>query len=234
MIYTKDTTSGLYPIAAVGIGPGDSDLITVKGLRALEQADVVFYPSTGKGSFSKTIIDCYNLKGVLTPMQISMGNGKRTEEYDSAFRMILDEYKAGKKVAVVSEGDILFYSTFGYILEHIKENNIPHILIPGIPAFVLGASVMDSPLTEGDDTIEVIARPESFDQITQVCHSNNTVVVMKMNVLKGWPEYLQQKGFSFFYAEKLGTESQFTTTSIETLSSREIPYFSIIIIKPGL
>lgn len=234
MSSTSTTYTSENPIVAIGIGPGDAELITVKGLKALQQADVVFYPASGRevdNSFSKKIIDCYNLTCRLTPMVISMGSRTRLNDYEAAFRMIHDEHKAGKKVAIVSEGDILFYSTFGYLLTHIKEHNLPFRLIPGIPAFILGASAMENPLVESDQSLRIVARPQSFEQLEHICSETATVVVMKMSVLKDWHTFLITNSFSFFYAEHLGTEQQFTTTSLEILKQREIPYFSIIIIK---
>lgn len=225
-----------HPVVAVGLGPGDPELISVKGLKALQQAEVIFYPASSitegaANSFSLNIIRHHELQGELLPMAIPMKEANRQENYETAFEQIQNAWQQGKRVAVVSEGDILFYSTFGYLLEHLKNHQIPVELIPGIPAFILGASAMQASLVDGDASFRVLARPQSFEQIEELLDQTDTLVVMKMSVLKGWCEFLTPCGRPFFYAEKLGTPEQFSTTTAKELEHRPIPYFSTIIFK---
>lgn len=225
-----------FPIVAVGIGPGDMELITVKGLKALQKAEVVFYPiskktENGEVSFSKAIIDQYQLTAELRPLHIPMTGKGQDAIYRMAFTEIKSAYLEGKRVAVVSEGDLLFYSTFGYILPLIQAENIPTELIPGIPAFILGGAATEASLVDGKQAITVLPRPESFEHLEEHLASVEVLVVMKMSLLKGWADYLTTCNRPFFYCEKLGTPDQFITSSAEELKHRDIPYFSIIIFK---
>ena len=68
-------------LTGVGLGPGDPELITVKGLKALLAADVVFYPATdisegGQVSFSARILDGLNLNVPCKPLLIPMSGQK--------------------------------------------------------------------------------------------------------------------------------------------------------------
>ena len=228
--------SNLSPIVAVGIGPGDPELITVKGLKALQQADVIFYPASKKSgdaeqSFSKKIIDCYGLKGDLKPLLFPMTGKNRSAFYREAYETILQARNAGKRVVVVSEGDVLFYSTFGYLLELANAGGVPCELIPGIPAFIHGGAEMKQPLVDGRETLGILPRPESFDQVRQRLDTTDVLVVMKMSVLKDWGSFLATCTRPFFYSEKLGTAEQFVSSSADEIGGRIIPYFSIIIFK---
>ncbi|TCO06052.1 precorrin-2 C(20)-methyltransferase [Natronoflexus pectinivorans] len=224
-----------FPITGVGLGPGDAELITVKGLKALQQADVVYYPATSKNegrtiSYSLKILETYHLKAQLKPMLFPMKSQRRVEYYEIAYKAIRTDALQGLKVAVVSEGDLLFYSTFGYLLPMFKEDSIKCELIPGIPAFIHSASIGQLPLVEEQEDMTVIARPDSFSQVEQAIEEHSTVVVMKMSILKDdWAQFLKSCNRSFFYIEKAGTPEQFTTTNAAELENREMPYFSLII-----
>lgn len=226
----------LFPIVAVGIGPGDPELITVKGFKALQQADVIFYPASKKSkdneqSFSRKIIENYGVGADLHPLLFPMNGKNRAAFYKAAYNIILHARKLGKRVVVVSEGDVLFYSTFGYLLELANADGVPCELIPGIPAFIHGASEMKQPLVDGRQSFAILARPDSFEQIRQGLEINDVLVVMKMSVLNDWGDFLNNCCRPFFYAEKLGTAEQFVSSSAQEIGLRDIPYFSIIIFK---
>lgn len=226
----------LFPIVGVGIGPGDPDLITLKGYKALQAADTIYYPVSkldekSESSYSRAIIDAYELSGDCKPLLFPMTGKNREQFYQDAFEVVCAERNLGKKVLIVSEGDLLFYSTFGYLLTLFNEVSIPCDLIPGIPAFILGGSAMHKPLTEGNECIEVLARPKSYEQIQEHFSRVDVMVVMKMKVLKDWYNFLKGANLDFFYSEKLGTSEQYTTSSVEDLKDRVIPYFSILILK---
>lgn len=224
----------LFPIAGVGLGPGDPDLITVKGLNMLNIADVIYYPAscvddTGIASFSLPILQKLNVGHKSIPMHLPMNAKDRDKYYLEAYSIIRQSYEKGLKVVVVSEGDILFYSTFGYLLRLAKQDKIPFYLIPGIPAFVLGASVMGDMLAEGSTPFSVVALPKSFSEIDKRLDSGENVVVMKPKALKGWFEYLSSSKRPFFYAEYLGTPKEYTTVNCNDLYARDIPYFAVVI-----
>lgn len=229
------TEKQIFPITGVGLGPGDAELITVKGLKALQNADVVFYPATSVNggqitSFSKRILEQYPLSAKCKPMLFPMKSQNRLDYYQIAYKSIREDVLKGLKVVVVSEGDLLFYSTFGYLLPLAKADSLECELIPGIPAFIHSASIGQLPLVEEQEDITVIARPDSFSQVERAIEEHSTVVVMKMSILKeDWSLFLKNCNRPFFYIEKAGTPEQFTTTSAAELENREIPYFSLII-----
>ena len=221
-------------LIGVGLGPGDPELITVKGLKALQAADIVFYPASKikeslQTSFSVKILDALKLKVPCRPLLIPMTGKNRKEHYLTAFKNIQKEYDAGKTVLVVSEGDLLFYSTFGYLLKLAQNEGIDCELIPGIPAFIAAGAEGQQAIVEGNQHLSVIARPESFEEISAALKKNSTLVVMKMSVLDDWYTFLKNNGRPFFYIERVGTKQQYSTADFNDLKSCKIPYFSIII-----
>ncbi|MCT4603895.1 MAG: precorrin-2 C(20)-methyltransferase [Marinifilum sp.] len=225
----------LGKLIGVGLGPGDPELITLKGLKALRNADVVFYIASSikeskVTSFSFEILKQLEVETECLPLVIPMTGKNRETHYQNAFDKIQEELKKDKTVVVASEGDALFYSTFGYILKIAQEANVDCKVIPGIPAFIATGAEGERAVTEGNEALKVIARPESFDEIEEALKQKQTIVVMKMSVLDGWSDFLEKQNRSFFYIERVGTPQQYSTANVQDLKLRTIPYFSLIII----
>ncbi|WP_282015677.1 precorrin-2 C(20)-methyltransferase [Marinifilum flexuosum] len=225
----------LGKLIGVALGPGDPELITLKGLKALQNADLIFYPASSIKeskviSFSYDILKQLNVEPECLPLVIPMTGKNREMHYQKAFDEIHEELKKGKNVAVVSEGDALFYSTFGYILKIAQEANVDCKVIPGIPAFIATGAEGENPVTEGNQALKVIARPIGFEEIEEALKENQTLVVMKMSVLDKWSDFLEKQNRSFFYIERVGTPQQYSTSDVQDLKLRTIPYFSLIII----
>jgi len=223
-----------YKLTAVGLGPGDPELISVKGLKALQNAEEIFFPASKVdgdqiNSHSLKIISTYELKGKLTPLHIPMTGKNREEMYDAAYELIKSSVLEGKKVAVVSEGELLFYSTFGYILRRAQRDAITCDCIPGIPAFAHAGSAGQVSIVEGEESFKVLAKPATFEQIEKELQEEQSLVVMKMKFLKGWPEFLRKQNRNFVYVEKLGTTEEFVCSNPDEMEGREIPYFSLIL-----
>lgn len=223
----------MYNITAVGLGPGDPDLITVKGLKKLQEADVVYFPASkieadNVKTFSGKILDAYNLKCELKPIHFPMTGKGRERIYDAAYNTLLEAAKT-KKVVIANEGDILFYSTYGYIQNRANRDGIKCETVPGIPAFVAASSAIQHPVVDGNKNFRVLARPSNFEEVKFALRNDSSVVIMKMKVLDGWYDFLKEMGRDFFYVEHVGCSDEYLTSNIEDLKDRKIPYFSMLI-----
>jgi precorrin-2/cobalt-factor-2 C20-methyltransferase len=218
-------------LTGVALGPGDPDLITVKGLKILQNADLIFYPeTTATHSFSLGILKQLNVKTPAIPLYIPMSGKQREQIYQKAFAKIKVEIYKGKNIAIISEGDLLFYSTFGYLLKLARADKIKCNIVPGIPAFIAAGALAKRSIVEGNTGLKVIAKPHNFDEIKNAIKQNTTVVIMKMNFLTRWDEFLKNTQSNFLYAERVGTKEQFFTSDANELEQRKIPYFSLLII----
>lgn len=118
----------------IGAGPGDPELITVKGRKLLDAADVVIYAGS-----------------LVNPALL---DGIRAEIYDSA-KMDLDEIIGIMKKAVTEQkaavrlhtGDTSFYSAISEQIEKLRELNISYEVIPGVSSAMAGAAVLGQELT---------------------------------------------------------------------------------------
>lgn len=226
-------------IIGVALGPGDPDLITLKGLKALQTSDIIYYPGSvskmGQKSYSLEILKNYQLedkqmKGVFLPM--SLDRGKAEEIYAQAYEELKKDYSEGKTISFVAEGDITFYSTFAYLIEKIHNDKLNFEMVPGIPAFILAGSQAQTPLALQSDNLQVISQCNSVANLKEACSKTATVVLMKPTTLRNEiGDFLKNYEGSFFYCEKLGTDEEFICSDYESFNGRTMPYFSIIIFK---
>ena len=227
-------------IYGVSLGPGDPLLITVKGLQTLQQADKIYYPGSlladgSTSSYSLQILQHYQLDAdKLHGMFLKMSDDREVAEqtYTATFQQMLADYEAGLKVAFVSEGDISFYSTFAYLLKHIQQEQLDLEIIAGVPSFILGAAQHQSSLAILNEKIAILPRMKDRDTLSRYLQEFETVVLIKVrSVLQDIRSLIQQTGIQIVYCERLGTAQQYITTNINDLENREIPYFSLLILK---
>ena len=227
-------------IHGVSLGTGDADLITVKGLKTLQQADKIYYPGSlftdgRKESYSLSILNQYNLDTEkLEGFYIKMGLEREHAKviYETTFQQILSDYKKGLSIAIVSEGDISTYSSFSYLLEKIEAHKLAIDLIPGISSYLHLASESKVPLCLQNEKVAIIPRIQSKEELEEAIHHFDTVVLMKIiSVIDIITSVIDSEKHSITYAERLGTNKQFITTNWATANKRETPYFSLIIIK---
>ncbi|WP_108809063.1 precorrin-2 C(20)-methyltransferase [Aquimarina spinulae] len=229
----------MHTIYGIALGPGDPELLTLKALRILKEVDLIFYPGSitkdQKKSFVYPILQYHGLeykelKGFFLNMSYDRQEASKT--YATTVKDIEKAYKAGKKIAIVCEGDISLYASFSYILTALQELQLPVSLVPGINSFSLGASQHQIPLSLLNDKIAIVPRVKNIAEISKYFLEFDTVILMKIR--SGWNDFhseLVQKDWKCYYCERLGTNQEYITTDLTTLTNREIPYFSLLIIK---
>ena len=128
------------------------------------------------------------------------------------------------------EGDISFYSTFGYLLEKIKRDNLDLEMIPGTTAFLMAASELHFPLAWQREKIAILPRLSSLEELEKNLRDFETVVLLKITgFIAELKSFLRTTGTPFLYGEYLGRPDQFITEDIGELETREPPYFSLLI-----
>jgi precorrin-2/cobalt-factor-2 C20-methyltransferase len=148
-------TGRLY---AIGVGPGDPELLTLKALRLLRAADVVAYPApeTG-GSFARAVVAEW-LDGeqpeiaIRFPMQPGPPPAKI---YEQGAMAIATELAAGRDVALLCQGDPLFYGSFIGLLPRLA-GRFPVQIVPGVSSLTACAAAAVLPLAARDESLSVI------------------------------------------------------------------------------
>ncbi|MFR9524111.1 MAG: precorrin-2 C(20)-methyltransferase [Rikenellaceae bacterium] len=230
------------PIIFVSLGPGDPELITLKGLRALQEAEVILTPATR--SSNNTVAS--RSKDIITSLEID--HSKIELFYVPMSRMrqaTIDAYQQvaakanglankGLKVVITAEGDAAFYSSAQYIEEMLWEMGAQTSRVAGVPAFIDCARLASTHIVNQDTSFEVIARVESPEVLTHAMNQDKSIVLMKISQ---WEESIkaviaQSHSHTFHYVESCGVDGkEFYTCDKEVILDRKFPYFAIILIK---
>ena len=141
----------------IGVGPGDTELLTLKAARILESVPVVFSPKSSKEkdsialSIVKPILekrDDYKRLMVVAPIFPMIEDKSELEKiWDSAAEMIAQYLDSGRDVAFVTLGDTSIFSTYSYVQKRlIGKYEIE--TVPGITSFTACAAKIDDRLEE--------------------------------------------------------------------------------------
>jgi precorrin-2/cobalt-factor-2 C20-methyltransferase len=230
---TKAAKISIGKFYGIGIGPGDPDLLTIKAVKALEQADIIYVPkSKEQASTALNIVEKYLPENaVIEHLEFPMSHDIQTR-IDSRKRnakLISKKLDEGKVAVFLTLGDPMLYSTYSYVLEYLDSGFFVET-IPGIYSFAAISSLLSLPLCKGEDKLVVIS---SFDEHTpKLIQFADTVVFMKVsayyselyNFLSKHPDY------HFVMISDAGKTNQKIYKSIDILL-KKVPYFSTIIIQ---
>ncbi len=123
-------------ITFIGAGPGDPELITVKGLKAIQQADVIIYAGS---LVPKAVIEDHKPEAQI--------HNSATMDLESIIETMKTAYEQGKSVARVHTGDPSIYGSIREQIEELDKLNIPHTVIPGVSSFVATAAALQREFT---------------------------------------------------------------------------------------
>lgn len=238
--------SGRGKVYGVGVGPGDPELVTVKAVRALESADVVaYYSGTRKRSIARSIAAPYLRDGVVEELlayPVTTGTtdhprgyfGAMEDFYDESAARIAAHLDAGRTVAILAEGDPLFYSSFMYLHDRLAPSYDVEI-IPGITSISGSSAVAAQAISRHEDVLTVLPGTLPKHELARRLADTEAAVIMKLG--KHYPaviEALREAGRldEAIYVERATHESQ-RVAPAASVDPSTVPYFSQIIV-PGI
>jgi precorrin-2/cobalt-factor-2 C20-methyltransferase len=178
-------------LIGVGVGPGDPDLLTLKAVQALKTADVVaHFAKAGNASHARATALRFLRPGLeelplLYP--ITTEAPAADAAYQSAIQAFFDEsasrvavhLEAGKTVAVLSEGDPLFFGSYMHLHVRLMQR-YPTDVIPGVTGMSGCWSAAGLPMVQGDDVLTVLPATLSEAELIHRFGQNEPTVVMKV------------------------------------------------------
>ncbi|ABR55227.1 precorrin-2 C20-methyltransferase [Methanococcus vannielii SB] len=195
-------------IYGIGVGPGDTDLLTLKSVKILNSVETIFVPISkeGKASVAYEII-----KGIIPEdkkvVELLFPMSKDIEflqkHWENAAKEIINEKGT---VAVVTIGDATLYSTFSYVWQIFNKNNIEVEVINGISSPFAAAASLNIPLVEGDEKLAILPQGKDLERYLD---EFDTLIVMKTNDLEEKLKNLKNKKDSFL----VGVVNRVTSSS---------------------
>ena len=178
--------AGKGKLYGIGVGPGDTELLTLKAARILKTVPVVFTPKSSKEkdsialSIVKPILEereDYKRLMLVTPIFPMIENKDELEKiWTSASEMIAQYLNSGRDVAFITLGDPSVFSTYAYVQKKlIDEYEIE--TIPGITSFTACAAARNKALVEQNQILTIV--PKIDDRLEQVLEYSDSIVLMK-------------------------------------------------------
>lgn len=217
----------------VGVGPGDPELLTVKAVRVLREADVVIVPDASSGdkvalNIAKDYLKDKQIQFVKTPMVRDKAvMDAAHEQAADTICALLDE---GKQVAFLTLGDPAIYSTYMYIHQKVLRRGYAVEVVPGIPSFCAAAARLNQSLCLGREPLTII--PASHDQNDLMDLPGNKVFMKAGRSILELQQALADRGLldGASMVENCSMENEHVYPHFADLKEPS-GYFSLVIVK---
>ena len=235
-------------LIGIGVGPGDPELLTVKAVKAIQNADVIMCPASKEDrpsialSVVSTLIDKSKNQEIIK-LVFPMTKNKEVLEstWKKNAKIMAEKVLSGKNVVYLTVGDPYLYSTWIYMHKEIAANHptMKISVIPGIVSMFTFASKVGVSIAEGSEKVSIIPSCYDLSTVKEIAKNSETMVFLKdgryfdqvIDLLKeaGFPE-----NSIFAIGQDLGTENEIirklTLGEVNdgTLTSK---YFSILVVK---
>jgi len=225
----------------LGVGPGDPELITIKAARILNVVDMVYAAASTKNTYSLAlsiarphIPDSTPVKMLHFPMT------KDLEEKEKAWKalaeQIIAELKQGKRVAFITLGDVMTYSTFGYVLKNVQKMapEYPIVSVPGVTSYQAAAACINVPLVEGEESLLLTSGAEGGDRLRKFAAKPECVVFLK--AYRNVEDIAAAIDEASVYKQSIaisncGQKDERVFQNIEELKDRHPDYWTLIVAK---
>jgi precorrin-2/cobalt-factor-2 C20-methyltransferase len=222
--------------SVIGVGPGDSELLTIKAVRLIKEADVIVVPVKKEGAKASTALsiakpyieDMDKVSYLYFPMALGFEKDEKTRQLFKEYGKHINELLAkGKAVVFLTLGDPTIYSTYSYMDQYIEEVGY----VSGIPSFISGAALAKQSLCLGDESFCVLNMSDDEASIRQKFALHECIIVMKVSMNQALLKALILEGKrSASILSNIGFEDESMTEDINVLDDK-LPYFSLAIIR---
>lgn len=230
-------------LIGVGTGPGDPELLTLKAVRALGEAHVIaHFAKRGNNGNARAIIG-EHLRPEVIELPLLYPVTTEIDRHHKDYRSQIEGFyaesalavaahlEAGRTVAVLSEGDPLFYGSYMHL--HVRLSHLyPTEVIPGVTAMSGCWSQVGVPIVQGDDVLTVLPGTMSEFELTRRLADTDAAVIMKVG--RNLPKIRRalaatDKLSRAIYVER-GTMAATSSTPLAEKTDDSAPYFSIVLV----
>ena len=235
-------------LTGIGVGPGDPDLLTVKAVKAIQDADMIMCPASAEDrpSIALSVVDTLIDKSKnqeIVKLIFPMTKDKAILEahWKENSKIMAEKVLSGKNVVYLTVGDPYLYSTWIYMHREIskKHPEMKITVIPGIVSMFTFASKVGVSIAEGAEKVAIIPSCYDLSSVKEIAKNSEVLVFLKDGryfdqVIK----LVRESGFPddsiFAIGQDLGTDKEIIRklrlgdVNDDTLTTK---YFSILVIK---
>jgi precorrin-2/cobalt-factor-2 C20-methyltransferase len=172
------------------------------------------------------------------PTPMIRDKAKLEAEWRRGAETIAARLAAGKNVAFITIGDAMLFSTYTYLLRHVRAL-LPDVAVesvPGVTSFAAATAHLNLALAEGTEKLAVIPAVDDPEALRPLLAAFDSVVLMKVaGKYEEIVAVLADLGLrdKAVYVSKLGYPDQFVTRDLDSLIGKKRDYLSLILIKKG-
>ena len=231
-------------LIGVGLGPGDPELVTVKAVRLIATTPVVaFFAKAGRRGNARAIVDRWLPSRALElPLYYPVTTEVEVDDpaygallsrfYAAASEAIAAHLAAGRDVAVLSEGDPLFYGSFMHLYIRLRER-FPATIVPGVAGMAGCWSAAREPMTWGDDVLTVL--PGTLDEAALTARLKTTDAAVIMKIGRNLPKVRAALLASGLYERAIyverGTMAGEIVLPLKDKNDDAAPYFALVLVS---
>ena len=235
-------------LIGIGVGPGDPDLLTVKAVNAIHDADIIMCPASKKDrpsiafSVVSPLIDkSKNQEIVKLIFPMTKDKNILENTWKKNAKIMAEKVLLGKNVVYLTVGDPFLYSTWIYMHKDLKTNypNMEISVIPGIVSMFTFASKVGVSIAEGAEKVAIIPSCYDLSSVKEIAKNSESMIFLKDGrYFDQVIEVLKESGFPddsiFAIGQDLGTDHEIIRkltlgeVNDDTLTTK---YFSILVVK---
>ena len=235
-------------LIGIGVGPGDPELLTVKAVKAIHNADIIMCPASNEDrpsialSVVSSIIDkSKNQKIIKLIFPMTKDKDVLKQTWKRNAKIMAETVLTGKNVVYLTVGDPFLYSTWIYMHKDLKENypEMDISVIPGIVSIFTFAAKVGVSVAEGSEKVAIIPSCYDLSSVKEIAkHSESMIFLKDGRYFDQVIKVLKESGFPddsiFAIGQDLGTKNEIIRkmtlgeVNDETLTTK---YFSILVVK---
>ena len=235
-------------LTGIGVGPGDPDLLTVKAVKAIQNADTIMCPASAEDrpSIALSVVDSLidkskNQEVVKLIFPMTKDKDILETHWKENSKIMAEKVLSGKNVVYLTVGDPYLYSTWIYMHREISQIHpeIKITVIPGIVSMFTFASKVGVSIAEGAEKVSIIPSCYDLSSVKEIAKNSEVLVFLKDGrYFDQVIELVRESGFPddsiFAIGQDLGTDKEIIRklrlgdVNDDTLTTK---YFSILVIK---
>ncbi|MEV5982928.1 precorrin-2 C(20)-methyltransferase [Streptomyces sp. NPDC052114] len=227
----------------VGLGPGDPSLMTVRAVEAIAAADVVAYHSARHGRSIARSIAAAHIRADHIEEALVYPVTTETTDHPGGYRGALDDFyeeaaarlavhlDAGRTVAVLAEGDPLFYGSYQHMHKRLA-HRYPTEVVPGVTSVSAAAARLGEPLVEAEEVLTILPGTLPEEELAARLAATDSAVVMKLGRTFGKVRGALDRAGRLEearYVERATMKGE-RTGRLADVDPESVPYFSVAVL----